>query len=380
MRVPPDLREAQRPALSASPRADERSIRVAFLGGGTGGHLAPGVAVAEELRRRGHESLFLIAGRPVERALLDPRRLSSRDLFGDRTRPSPLNVGSWCHASRLWRSAVREYDPDAIVVLGGWVSLPAVLFGFFGRPSVLLEQNARAGKVQKLLGQRVEHACLTVDGDDMPRGRRGTHVTGNPAPELPPCTREQAAAALGLDVSRRTLLLMGGSQGAGDLNALLPQLLPVVAASGAPWQVLNITGGQPAPVLERGADAAGVPVVRRHFVADMAAAWRLADIAVCRAGAGTVAELACTGTPSVLVPYPHHADHHQEANGRLLVEVGGALMVGRDDPTGVRTAASLLAQALGRLPAMSTAALRVARPRAAHDVADVVVGAAEEGT
>jgi len=354
-----------------------RPFKVAFLGGGTGGHLAPGVGVAEELRRRGHESLFLIAGRPVEHALLEPRHLSSVELFGDRTRPSPFDVGSWFSASRRWRRTVREYDPDAIVVLGGWVALPAVLSGFYGRPSVLLEQNARAGKVQRLLGQRVEHACLAVDGEDMPRGRRSTHVTGNPAPDRPPRTRAQAAAAFGLDAARRTLLLMGGSQGAGDLNALLPALTAELAASGQAWQVLNITGGQPAPPAARDGERADLPVVRRQFVADMAAAWAITDVAVCRSGAGTIAELACTGTPSVLVPYPHHADHHQEANGRQLVEAGGALMVGRDDATGARTAAALLRRALARLPQMSAAALSVARPRAASDVADVVVEAAE---
>ncbi len=365
---------------------DQRPRKVAFLGGGTGGHLAPGVAVAEELRRRGHDSLFLIAGRPVERALLEPRQLCSRDLFGDCTRPSPLDVGSWFHASRRWQRAVRDYDPDAIVVLGGWVSLPAVLLGFFGRPSVLLEQNARAGKVQRmlgqrrLLGQRVQHTCLTVDGDDMPRGLHSTQVTGNPAPHLAPRTRSEAAATLGLDSTRRTLLLMGGSQGAGDLNALLPQLVDVLARTGDSWQVLNISGGQPVPPTDRTDGQGRVLVVRRQFVADMSAVWGLADVAVCRSGAGTIAELACTGTPSVLVPYPHHADHHQEANGKLLVDVGGACMVSRDDPAGVRTAASLLSDALTRLPEMSAAARRVARPQAASDVADVVLGAAEHRT
>src|SRR5262245_53273578 len=305
--------------------------------------------------------------------MLEPRRLQARDLFGGRSRPSPLDVPAWIAAARRWRKAVREFDPDAIVVLGGWVALPAVVLGFFGRPSVLIEQNARPGRVQRWLGQRVEHACLTVDGRDMPRGRRSTRVTGNPSPELPRLQREPAAAALGLDPARRTLLLMGGSQGAGDLNALLPALTEALAATGEAWQVLNITGDQPCPV----PSSASVPVVRRRFLEDMSAAYSVADVAVCRAGGTTVAELACTGTPAVLVPYPHHADRHQEANGQRLVAVGAALMVGRDDPTGARTAATLLAQALRRLPAMGAAALSLARPQAAREVADVVLSAVE---
>jgi UDP-N-acetylglucosamine--N-acetylmuramyl-(pentapeptide) pyrophosphoryl-undecaprenol N-acetylglucosamine transferase len=351
-------------------------VRVAFLGGGTGGHLVPGAAVAEELRRLGHDALFLIAGRPVERQVLDPRQLRSRELFDGGPRPSPLDLRTWGLATMRWRRAIVDYDPSAIVVLGGWVSLPALLTGFFGRPSVLIEQNARPGKVQQLLGRRgVDIACLTCEGDDMPRGRRGTHVTGNPAPELPRRERVQAARDLGLDPSRRTLLLMGGSQGAGDLNALLPALLAVLARQEQPWQVLNVTGEQPCPALPDPA----VPVHRRRFIQDMAAAYSATDVAVCRAGGSTVSELACTGTPAVLVPYPHHADRHQEANGARLAALGGALMVSRDDPTGQRTAPTLLAQALPRLAEMSAAARRLSRPRAAREVADVVVEAAGAG-
>jgi UDP-N-acetylglucosamine--N-acetylmuramyl-(pentapeptide) pyrophosphoryl-undecaprenol N-acetylglucosamine transferase len=347
-------------------------VRVAFVGGGTGGHLSPGVAVAQELRRRGHEPFFFIAGRPVEHALLDPRGLPARELFGDRARPSLLDLPSWVAATARWRRAVRQDDPAAIVVLGGWVALPVVLTGFFGRPSVLIEQNLRAGRVQRMLGGRVEHACLAGEGADMPRGRKSTQVTGNPAPDLPRVPRAEACARLGLDVERRTLLLMGGSQGAGDLNALLPAVSEVLAQAGDAWQVLNITGAQPAPVSGR----SDVPVVRQRFVEDMAAVYSAADLAVCRAGGSTVSELAVTGTPSILVPYPHHADRHQEANGQALVAVGGAYMTARDDPTGRRGVPALLPLALLRLDEMSAAARATGRPDAARRVADVVLAAA----
>lgn len=353
-------------------------MKVTFLGGGTGGHLAPGVAVAEELRRRGHEVQFLIAGRRVEHAMLDPRGLPARELFGDRSRPGPLALRSWWSATRRWRRAVAEYDPDAIVVSGGWVALPAVFTGFFGRPSVLIEQNARPGRVQRLLGPRVEWACLTVEGKGMPQGRRGTTVTGNPSPELPRCERAAAAAMLGLDPERRTLLLMGGSGGAADLNALLPALTAVLAARGEAWQVLNLTGDRAAPALPDVSDPA-VPVVRHDFLGDMSAAYSAADVAVCRSGGCTVSELAMTGTPAVLVPYPHHADHHQEANAERLVAAGAACVVERDDPTGQRTAHTLLGRALGRLDTMAAAASSVAQPGAAAAVADVVLAAVERG-
>jgi UDP-N-acetylglucosamine--N-acetylmuramyl-(pentapeptide) pyrophosphoryl-undecaprenol N-acetylglucosamine transferase len=150
----------------------------------------------------------------------------------------------------------------------------------------------------------------------------------------------------------------------------------VLSADAGSWQVLNITGSRPCPALTAPPE---VPVHRRRFVQDMAAVYSVTDLAVCRAGGGTIAELTCTGTPSVLVPYPYHADRHQEANGQRLVDVGGALMVGRDDPTGQRTAGALVAQALPRLSAMSEATASLARPQAARDVAEIVLTAATEG-
>jgi UDP-N-acetylglucosamine--N-acetylmuramyl-(pentapeptide) pyrophosphoryl-undecaprenol N-acetylglucosamine transferase len=108
------------------------------------------------------------------------------------------------------------------------------------------------------------------------------------------------------------------------------------------------------------------------FVSDMATAWSLADVAVCRSGAGTVAELASTATPALLIPYPHHADQHQAWNAQPLVDAGAADMVGRADPTGVQTAAPLLSGMLDRLPEMAERARLVARPDAARIVAEVV--------
>lgn len=284
-------------------------MKVAFLGGGTGGHLGPGIGVAEILRREGHELLFVIAGREVERALLEPRDLPCLALFGAGGRPALHRVDVWLRALTRWRRMLTERDPDVVVVLGGWVALPAVWTGLRGRASVLVEPNGRPGKVQRLLHRRVDHCCLAVDAPGMPRGRRTTRVTGTPSPPLSRWRRERSAEHLDLDPGRRTLLVMGGSQGAADLNALVPAAARRLAATGEPWQILNLTG--PRGVGDR-RELEGVPVLRRPFLVEMAAAWALADVALCRAGAGTVAELAATGTPAVIVPYPHHADRHQD--------------------------------------------------------------------
>jgi len=176
-------------------------MRVAYLGGGTGGHLAPGIGVAEVLNGTPDESLFLVAGRAVERAMLRPRRLPFVELFGDRGRPSPLRFDLWLRATRRLKAALAGFDPDVVVVLGGWVALPALwmngLAGVTQRPTVLVEPNAVAGKVGRWLDRRVDHTCLAVGGDSMPRGRQSTTVTGVPGPALRAWTREAAGRLTG---------------------------------------------------------------------------------------------------------------------------------------------------------------------------------------
>jgi UDP-N-acetylglucosamine--N-acetylmuramyl-(pentapeptide) pyrophosphoryl-undecaprenol N-acetylglucosamine transferase len=357
-------------------------VKVAFVGGGSGGHLAPGIGVAEVLRQEGHESLFLVAGRTVEHAMLEPRGFASRSLFGgngDGGRPRIHRMGVWWRATRALRRELGAFDPDVVVVLGGWVALPTVWSGLGQRPTVLIESNARPGKVQRLLGRRVDHACLATDGPGMPQGRRTTRVTGIPTPGLRTTTREEAAESFGLAASCRTLLVTGGSQGARDLNLLVPALRAVLAERDEPWQILHVTGHEGVGTCSSGPVAfsaesvsAKVPVVTQPFVSDMAAAWSLADVAVCRSGAGTVAELASTATPALLIPYPHHADQHQAWNAQPLVDAGAAVMIGQGDPAGVRTAAPLLSGMLDHLPEMAERARESARPEAARIVAEVV--------
>ncbi len=348
-------------------------MRVAFVGGGTGGHLVPGIAVAERLVDHGHDVCFAIAGRDVERALLDPRGLEHHALFdGGQGRPAPWRLDVWLRAWSRWRALERRFDPHVTVVLGGWVALPIV----FARRgvSVLLEQNASPGKVQRALSGRVDHACLAYPGADMPTGRVSTTVTGNPLRTLPRVERAEACARLGLDIARKTLLVMGGSQGAADVNRLVPSLLVVLAERAEAWQILHLTG-HAAHGVEAVQDGS-VPIVRRAFVDTMADAYAASDVAVCRSGAITVAELAATGTPALLVPYPYHDDDHQRANAAPLVEAGGAVTVPYDDPRGVESAPPLLRDVLARLAAMSLAARTVAHDDATDVVTNIIEDAA----
>jgi UDP-N-acetylglucosamine--N-acetylmuramyl-(pentapeptide) pyrophosphoryl-undecaprenol N-acetylglucosamine transferase len=294
------------------------------------------------------------------------------ELFGDRGRPSPLRFDLWVRATRRLQAALAGFDPDVVVVLGGWVALPALwlhsLPGVTRRPTVLVEPNAIPGKVGRLLNRRVDHTCLALDTRAMPRGRQSTTITGVPGPALSDWSRVAAAASFGLDPELQTLLVTGGSQGARDVNQLVPAAVECLIADPRPWQVLHITG----PAHDDPPERFPVPVARRAFVPDMSAAWALADLALCRAGSGTICELQASGTPALLVPYPHHRDRHQAANAAGLVERGAALMVAADDPTGARTGGELLARALHNLDAMTRIAGSENTGHPARSVAEVI--------
>jgi len=148
-----------------------------------------------------------------------------------------------------------------------------------------------------------------------------------------------------------------------------------LAAAPRKWQVLHITGPSDSDEFQ----PSGVPVARRAFLADMSAAWALADLALCRAGSGTICELSVSATPAVLVPYPHHRDRHQAANAAGLIERGAAYMVAPDDPTGIRTGGELLSRALAGLDTMTAAANQPRPGHAARSVADVVRRARSRG-
>jgi len=351
-------------------------MRVAYLGGGTGGHLAPGIGVAEALGGGVTDTLFLVAGRGVERAMLQPRQLRFVELFGDRGRPAPWRLDLWARATGRLTRALTDFEPHVLVVLGGWVALPALwlpaLPGVRRRPLVLVEPNAVPGKVGRWLDRRVDFACLARAGDSMPRGREDTTITGIPGPALTDWSRDAAAARFGLQSNRRTLLVTGGSQGARDINRIVPSLIPLLAERDEPWQVLHITG----PGIEAVSSSGAVPVAATAFVDDMSAAWALADLALCRAGSGTCCELVASETPAVLVPYPHHRDRHQEANASGLVARGAALMVGHDDPSGAATTPGLVRRAVETLPAMAAAAHTSSSANPARSVAEVIRRAA----
>lgn len=310
--------------------------------GGTGGHLAPGIALAEGLQARGHETRLLISAKKVDARMVEKYgNLTFLAVPGTPFGWNPLTLlkCGWTQtgglAVCLWQA--RFWRPAAIVGFGGFTSAPAVLAGRLLRiPVALHEANRVPGRAIRTLGRFARRVYL-------PPGVQLDTV--RPAAVLPlglPVRREvvrtdpaKARSALGLDPNRPVLAILGGSQGASALNAWVRSRLGAFAAAGI--QIYCVTG------LNKGWEGATVAKAeggeaRMMFVPfsdRIPEIMSAADLVVSRAGAGTLAELVRCGTPAVLVPFPHAADDHQRANAAYFAEQGGGLVVPEGELAGL---------------------------------------------
>lgn len=353
-------------------------MRIALAGGGTGGHLFPGLAVAEEARRSGRvESIvFFGAARGIESRVIPrtPYDLVIQPLEGLRgSSPKAAARSLWLLARAVTgaRRELRRREIDVVVGLGGYASTAAVVAALLSRiPVVLLEQNREPGLATGLFA-RVAAAVCTSFADTaaaLPRSRG--HWTGNPVrAEL-----EEAFSAR--PKSRDALLVFGGSAGALSINRAVLSALGRLAASGStalPSRIIHQAGSHGIDEVRAGYAALSLAADVHEFIEDMAAAYAAARIAVCRAGATTVAELTSTGTPAILIPFPHAAAH-QLANAVAVEKEGAAIVIPDGPDTAERLAAELgrLLASSERLDSMAAAAARLGRLGAARRVLEVI--------
>lgn len=357
-------------------------MRFAIACGGTGGHLFPGLAVAEVLRERGHDVLLFISEKEVDaRALLTHPDLE-RVKLPSIGLPSFLSPALIAFLRRLRSSFVqcgRVYStgrPDAVLGMGGFTSIaPLVAAWRRGIPAFLHESNAIPGKANRLAARFCQSVLLGFSDCASHFPGRPSQVTGTPirrelTTDVP--GRAEARTALGLEPGRRTLLVMGGSQGAAGINVLASGAASHFAEAGL--QVIHLAGDRDSEVVRNAYEASAVPSVVLPFCDRMQEVYAAADFAVSRSGAASLGELSWFGLPSLLVPYPHAAEDHQTLNAEIFVRAGAARILQEQGSTGEnlgRMLADLLAEPTA-LEAMAAAAFTLAPRDAAVRVADAL--------
>jgi len=336
--------------------------------GGTGGHVFPGLAVADYLRASewrvvwlGSESgmeAALVAKRGYEMAAVKFSAVRGRGPMALLLLPLKLLLAFWQSAR-----AILVKRPDVVLGLGGYMSFPGgMMAALLGRPLVIHEQNSVAGLANRVLAGVADRVLCAFPG----ALKRAT-LTGNPVrPEIAaiPAPAERYARHSG----RVRILVVGGSLGAKALNDVVPKALALLPAASRPV-VTHQSGAQHVVALKEAYAAAGVQASTPAFIDDMAAAYAEADLAVCRAGATTVAELAVAGLPSILVPFPHAVDDHQTRNARFLADAGAAVLVPQSELTPERLAELLAGLDRKRLLEMASRARSLGRPEATAAVA-----------
>ena len=355
--------------------AANRTLMV--MAGGTGGHVYPALAVAHALRARGWNVFWLgtkngLEARVVPAAGIEMVWVSMGGVRGKGWLKKLLLPATLLLA--FWQSlaAILKHRPDVVLGMGGYTAFPGgMMASLLNKPLVIHEQNSVGGLTNRMLACLAERVLTAfpkvfthAHDKPIPCRRVTTEWVGNPV-------RTDIAAATQTERSGPLrLLVVGGSLGASALNDLVPKAMALLPAEQRP-RVVHQSGRQHLDILRANYAAAGVKAEVRDYIEDMAAAYQDCDFAICRAGAMTVAELACAGVPAVLVPFPFAVDDHQTGNAEFLSDAGAAWLMPQKELTADKLAALIAGLDREKLAEMADKARALAKPDATARVADI---------
>jgi UDP-N-acetylglucosamine--N-acetylmuramyl-(pentapeptide) pyrophosphoryl-undecaprenol N-acetylglucosamine transferase len=354
------------------------SRTILIMAGGTGGHVFPGLAVADELRGRGWNVVWMGARGGMEARLVPARgypvewiraaALRGKGLAAKLLLPLHLLIGFWQGARAILRNR-----PDVVLSMGGYVAFPGgMMASLLARPLAVHEQNAIAGLANRVLAGVADKTMVAFPG-----ALARAEWTGNPVRAEIAGIAEPVARYGGRNGPLR-LLVVGGSLGAQALNEAVPKALGLMAESERP-SVTHQAGDKHLESLRLNYSNAKVKGNLVAFIEDMARAYAEADLVICRAGAMTVAELSAAGMASVLVPFPHAVDDHQTANARFLAQAGAAILLPQPELSPEKLSALLRSLDRDQLLAMAAKARALGKPEATRIVADHCVALAGGG-
>jgi UDP-N-acetylglucosamine--N-acetylmuramyl-(pentapeptide) pyrophosphoryl-undecaprenol N-acetylglucosamine transferase len=347
---------------------------ILIMAGGTGGHIFPGLAVAEQMRAAGWDVVWMGARGGMEERLVPRHGHRTAWIRAKAARGKGVLQKLLLPANLLysfWESArtIRRLKPDVVLGLGGYVAFPGgMMASLLNRPLALHEQNAIAGLANRVLAQVSDKVMVAF-----PDALKGAEWTGNPirseiAAIAPPEVRFQGRAG------PLRILIVGGSLGAQALNEALPKAVSFLEEKP---RVVHQSGEKHLEALQKHYREAGVQGELVAFIDDMAKRYAEADLVICRAGAVTIAELSAGGMASILVPFPHAVDDHQTANAKFLSDRGAAILIQQRDLSPEKLAALIRSLDRPRLLDMARKARALGKPEAARLVAQRCMELAE---
>lgn len=360
-------------------------MRVVIAGGGTGGHIYPGLAIAEALAEHHPEvRVLFVGGHGLEQDIVPQagwpfRHVAARPFPRRLTIRAPWSLLVTAAGALQSLALLRQYRPRVVLATGGYAAAPVgSAAAMLGIPLVVQEQNLFPGATNRLLA-RWAHTVSVPHETVVAHFPGKAVVTGVPVRRAAlGGDRRRGLIRFGLPEGPLTVLALGGSQGAQSLNSAVVEMAALLG--GGQVQIVHQTGKDHIEWVRRKIDEARVSLryVAVSYIDEIADAYACADLMLCRAGAGTLAELTANGCVAILVPYPFAAEGHQEANARLLEAAGAAAVVLDRDLSGRRLAdeVSALSTDRPRLAAMASASRRLGRPEAARSVAELVMAAA----
>lgn len=365
--------------------ANSKSL-IAIACGGTGGHLFPGIAVAGELQKRGCDVALLISPKDVDQQAVKTAaglQVFTLPAVGLQNRNYFSFAASFWNSYRAARGIFKQRPPAAVLAMGGFTSAPPVFAaGKFRAKTFLHESNTIPGKANRFLARFVDAAFVGFPEAAARLRARKTSVTGTPVrPQFSQSAgrNPQSAIALGLDPNRPIVLVVGGSQGARGLNALVLSALPLLKAKD--WQWLHLTGPNDFAKVQSTYLDLGIQAVVRPFLAEMDLALGAAAASVSRAGASSLAEMAAMRLPSALVPLPTAADNHQFFNAHAFAKTGAAVLLDQNSSL-PESVAAVLASLVGDEAVRSKMQSALAQwhaPEAAGLIAEnILAGLAED--
>ncbi|MGH7953382.1 MAG: undecaprenyldiphospho-muramoylpentapeptide beta-N-acetylglucosaminyltransferase [Limisphaerales bacterium] len=355
---------------------------VAIACGGTGGHLFPGLAVAEKLQKRGCKIALLISPKDV-----DQQAVKSAHAMEILTLPAVgLQSGNYFSFAKSFlksffvtRKIFKARKPDAVLAMGGFTSAPPILAAKkFGAKTFLHESNAIPGRANRFLARFVDEAFIGFSEAAARLRARKISVTGTPVrsqfnPEKSAICNRQSAIAFGLDPNLPTILIVGGSQGASGLNEMILSALPLLAEK--KWQFLHLTGANDFEKIKAAYAAQKLKAAVKSFLAEMDLALGAATVAVSRAGASSLAEIAAMRLPSLLVPFPAASDNHQFFNALAFEKTGAAKLLEQKNsaPEKIAVILSEMIENENLRAKMQSALAQWHTPRAAEQIAENIL-------